>query len=216
MLAAMPASVRTSLRILATHRALFSGRKTGWGVSMNEAEIIRVIQVFDAHQARWALVGAHAIGLLTEPRATVDFDFIVEDRKLKAILRGLTAEFGDLGEQDVGAAIRLTAIDVDLIRSTNHPLFREALERVHEIGSWKVPRTEVIIALKFLSAVNPWRNQDKRAQDLVDLRTIYHTVGSDQLDREEMIKLAGMVYPHADREFRELLEKIDRGDPISL
>jgi hypothetical protein len=213
---AIPVGVRTSLRILATHRALFGGRKTGWGVSMNEAEIVRVIQVFEANQAKWALVGAHAIGLLTQPRATADFDFIVEDRKLKPILRGLVAAFGDLGEQDAGAAVRLAAIDVGLIRSTNHPLLREALERVREIGSWKVPRTEVIIALKFLSMVNPWRNQDKRAQDLVDLRTIYHAVGSDELDRDEMVKLASLVYPHADREFGELLEKIDRGDPVSL
>jgi hypothetical protein len=212
----MPTGVRTSLRILATHRALFGGRKTGWGVSMNEADVVRVIQVFDANHAKWALVGAHAVGLLTEPRATADFDFIVEDRKINAILRGLAAAFGDLGEQDAGAAVRLATIDVDLIRSTNHPLFREALERVRDIGGWKVPRTEAIIALKFLSAVNPWRNQDKRAQDLVDLRTIYHAVGGDQLDRDEMIQLAGLVYPHADREFRELLEKIDRGDPVSL
>lgn len=79
-----------------------------------------------------------------------------------------------------------------------------------------MPRTEVILVLKFLSAVNPWRNQDKSAQDLVDLRTIYHAVGGDQLDRDEMLQLASLVYPHADREFQDLLEKIERGDPISL
>jgi len=160
-------------------------------------------------------VGPHAIGLLTEPRATADFDFTIEDRKLNTILRALSAEFGDLGQQDIGAAIRLSAIDIDLIRSTNHPLFREALAQTREVGTWKVPRTEVIVVLKFLSAINPWRNQDKRVQDLADLRTIYHAAG-DELDRAEMARLAAMVYPRADREFCELLDKIDRGEPTAL
>jgi len=31
-----------------------------------------------------------------------------------------------------------------------------------------------------------------------------------------MLKFASLVYPGAEREFRELLDKIDRGDPISI
>jgi hypothetical protein len=214
---ATPEAVRASLRILSTHRALFqSGRSCGWGISMNEDDIARVIRVFNSQGAAWALVGAHAVGLLTEPRATADFDFIVDDRKIKGITRALAAEFGELGEQDLGAAIRLSAIDVDLIRSTNHPLFREALEQVRLVGDWKVPRAEVIMALKFLSAVSPWRNQDRRAQDLVDLRRIYHAVGPEELDRDYMVKLSGLAYPGAEREFEGLLRRIDRGEPIGL
>ena len=41
--------------------------------------------------------------LLTEPRAYRGFDFIVEKSKLKAILRDLTAAFGELGSQDSSA-----------------------------------------------------------------------------------------------------------------
>ena len=37
-----------------------------------------------------------------------------------------------------------------------------------------------------------------------------------ELDRTEMTALAKMVYPGADREFGELIAKIDRGDPISI
>ena len=181
---------------------------------MTEADIVRVIEVFRRTGSRWTLVGAHAVGLLTEPRATVDFDFIVEERKLTAILRELRDEFGDLGEQDVGAAVRLTAIDVDLIRSTNHPLFREALARSEQVGDWNVPRPEVIMALKFLSAVNPWRNRTKRAQDIVDLRAIYHAVGPDALDTEYLLSLSAQVYPGAEREFQDLLARIESGDPI--
>jgi hypothetical protein len=182
---------------------------------MSEADVAGVIEVFEAKQAGWALVGAHAIGPITEPRATADFDFIIEGAKLRGVVRELTNKFGELGENDIGAAIQPKEIDVDLIRSTNHPLFQEALTQLRTIGAWKVPRTEVLVVLKFLAAVSPWRNPDKRGQDVTDLRRVYRTAG-DELDRAMMIELAKLVYPGAEREFRELLDKIDRGDPISI
>lgn len=209
----IPTAVRQSMQIVATHRALFARAPHR---TMTEADIVRVVEVFEANHARWALVGAHAIGLLTQPRATADFDFIIEGSKLRAVLNGLTAAFGDLDASDIGAATQLRAIDVDLINSTNHQVFAEALARVRKVGEWNVPRTEVLIALKFLAAINPWRDRDKRAQDILDLRTVYRTVGADQLDRDEMLELAGFAYPGAEREFSALLGKIDRGEPISI
>jgi len=182
---------------------------------MTEADIVRVVEVFEANRTRWVLVGAHAIGLLTEPRATADFDFVVEGAKLSAIVRDLTAVFGDLDENDLGAAVQLKAIDIDLIRSTNHPLFHEALQQTRTIGEWNVPRTEVLVILKFLAAVSPWRDRNKRMQDVADIGAVYQLVGAE-LDRAKMMELAAMVYPGAEREFRQLLEKIDRGDPISI
>lgn len=182
---------------------------------MNERDIVRVVGVFEANHAGWALVGAHAVGLLTEPRATADFDFIVEGGKLPAIVRDLTTAFGDLDVNDIGAALQLKAIDIDLIRSTNHPLFNEALSQVRTSGDWKVPRTEVLLALKFLAAVSPWRNRNKRVLDVADLGSIYAAHGAE-LDRPEMLRLAAMVYPGAEKEFGELLDKIDRGDPLSI
>lgn len=183
---------------------------------MTETDIARVIRVFENCGAKWALVGAYAVGLLTEPRATVDFDFIVESRKLKSVVSALEEEFGRLDAEDIGAAIRLRAIDVDLIRSNNHALFREALDRAQLSGEWRIPPPEVIIALKFLAAVSPWRNRDKRSQDIADLRTIYHAVGPEELDADTMTELAALVYPGAEREFEDMLARIDRGDPIQV
>ena len=181
---------------------------------MSEADIHRVVEVFEASRARWALVGAHAIGLVTEPRATADFDFIVEASKLCVVVRGLAKEFGELGETDIGAAIQLKAIDVDLIRSNNHPLFQAALEQVRTVGDWKVPRTEVLVVLKFLAAVSPTRNQGKRMHDVGDIVHVYRQDGG--LDRAQMIELSRLVYPGAEREFTDLLDKIDRGEPIAI
>jgi hypothetical protein len=182
---------------------------------MSETDIVRVIEVFEAAHVDWALVGAHAIGLVTEPRATADFDFIVDGARLPDVMRGLAQEFGALGETDIGAAIQLKSIDVDLIRSTNHPLFQAALDHLRTIGDWKVPRTEVLIVLKFLAAVSPWRNRNKRMHDVGDITLVYQTA-RHELDRALMLKLSELVYPGAEEEFRELLGKIDRGDPISI
>jgi hypothetical protein len=213
----IPEPIRRSMQILATHRALFGRRVHGGrgARTMSEHDIARVIEVFEAEGARWALVGAHAIGLVTEPRATADFDFIIEGAKLASVLRALTEVFGDLGENDIGAAVQLRAIDVDLIRSTNHQLFQVALDQRHQVGAWQVPRTEVLVVLKFLAAVSPWRDRRKRMQDVTDISHIFEVAGT-ALDRAKMAELSALVYPGAEREFRELLYKIDRGDPIAI
>jgi hypothetical protein len=79
-----------------------------------------------------------------------------------------------------------------------------------------VPVPEVLIALKFLAAVSPWRDRTKRMYDTADLRALYLAVGQDQLDSELMNDLAAQVYPGAEREFGQLLEKIERGEPITV
>jgi hypothetical protein len=183
---------------------------------VDEATITRVVEVFEGVGAKWALVGAHAVGLLTTPRATADFDFIVEERKLRAVLDELGRVLGELDARDIGAAVRLFAIDVDLIRSTNHPLFKEALTRTERVGDWNVPRPEVLIVLKYLSAISPWRSAEKKAYDIGDLRSIYRAVGRERLDLGLMTRLSGLVYPGAERGFEALLERVDAGEPVEV
>jgi hypothetical protein len=102
-----------------------------------------------------------------------------------------------------------------LTPSTNHPLFQVALEQARTIGEWTMPRTEVLIVLTFMAAVSAGRDRTKRLLDMADLCSLCEAVGSE-LDRALMLKLSELVYPGAEEEFRALLGKIDRGDPISI
>lgn len=181
-----------------------------------EDRIARVVTVFQQVGSRWALVGAHAIGTLAEPRATADFDFVVEGSKLRAILKALEEEFGDLDAIDLGPAMRLRALDVDLIRSTTHSLFGEALDQVRPVADWKVPVPEVLVVLKFLAAVSPWRERTKRMQDIVDLTTLVTVVGREELDDALLSRLAAQIYPGGEDELAALLGRIERGDPITI
>jgi len=181
-----------------------------------EERIGRVVAIFERLQARWALVGAHAVGALTEPRATSDFDFVLEESKLKAVLGELETSFGELDAVDLGPALRLRALDVDLIRSTTHPLFQAALADVRALGDWKIPAPEILIVLKFLSAVSTWRDRTKRMQDVVDLSALFLAIGREHLDEKLMSELAAKVYPRAEVEFEDLLRRIESGEPIAI
>ncbi len=209
----MPRSVRISLAILTTTRAIVERQEEA---QVMEKRIARVVSTFQEVGSRWALVGAHAIGTFAEPRATADFDFVVEGAKLRAILKALEEEFGDLDAVDLGPAIRLRALDVDLIRSTTHSLFGEALAQVRSVADWKVPVPEVLIVLKFLAAVSPWRERTKRMQDIVDLTTLVTVLGTEELDAALLNRLAAQVYPGAHEELDALLGRIERGEPITI
>ena len=213
MSTALPPTVRTSLTILAATRAIIQRHEEA---QVMEERIARVVAVFQQVGSRWALVGAHAIGTLAEPRATVDFDFVVEGSKLRRILEALEEDFGDLDAVDLGPAIRLRALDVDLIRSTTHSLFQEALKQVRPVADWNVPVPEVLVVLKFLAAVSPWRERTKRMQDVVDLTVLVTTLGRDQLDGDLMKQLAAQVHPGGEEELEDLLGRIERGEPITV
>jgi hypothetical protein len=73
----------------------------------------------------------------------------------------------------------------------------------------------LLVVLKFLAAVSPTRDRRKRRQDVTDLSYVYEVAG-DSLDRALMIELSRLVYPGAEREFGELLDKIDRDEPIAI
>lgn len=175
----------------------------------------RVIAVLDREGIGWTVVGAHAVNCFAEPRATVDIDLVVDARKLKVLLRSLEREFGKLLVDDIGAAQRLIDLSVDLIRSDNHALFRAALEEGRVLAGVRVPPPELLMALKFLAATSPWRRAADRAQDVADLINVYESVG-EELERDALLAYAAKIHSGAAAELATLLDRVDRGESISI
>jgi hypothetical protein len=175
----------------------------------------RVVAAIERAGSRWALVGAHAVNTYVRPRATDDIDLVVEGRKLRAIQREIAAELGEQRVDDIGAAVRLLDLGVDLIRSDNHVLFRAALDTASDREGARVPPAELLVALKFLSATSPWRSAAQRGQDTVDLIAIYQALGDD-LDRAAAERYASQVYEGAAAELREVLDRVDRGEKVQI
>jgi hypothetical protein len=175
----------------------------------------RVVSLFERLGVQWTLIGAHAVNAYVRPRATVDIDFVVEARAFGRVLEELAKEFGALQTTDIGAALRVVNLSIDLIRSDNHPLFRAALDRGEPRGGARVPPPEIIVALKFLAAVSPWRRPGERKQDAADLINVYQSAGA-AFDRQAAIEYGKTVYPGAERDLADMLDRIDRGQDIRL
>jgi hypothetical protein len=207
-MAAMHPHVATSFAILR-----FQDRMAGRTRPEMEQIFSRILDVFADLGLKWTLVGAHAVNTYAEPRATMDIDFVVDARMLAPLLARLEQDLGPLVIDDIGAAQRLMNLSVDLIRSDNHPLFRAALDDAVERHGVRVPPAELLVALKFLAATSPWRKAADRAQDVADLIRVY---GTTPFDRAVCLAYAAKVYPDADRELAEILDRADRGDKISI
>lgn len=175
----------------------------------------RTISVMDRLGVKWTLVGAHAVNAYSRARATVDIDFVVEAKMMNRVLAALKAEFGDATTTDMGAAIRVTNLAIDLIRSDNHPLFRAALDAAEDRAGARVPPPELLVALKFLAIVSPWRKLADRKQDAADLINVYQSAGDD-FDRDAAIDYGKTVYPGAERELAELLDGVDAGIDVPI
>lgn len=210
---ALPEAIGTSLDILRIQDSMVG--RVRYGSDRIEEIVTRVIATFDRLGAKWALVGAHVVGMLTEPRATTDFDFVVEEAKLHGVMDALRKEFPELAPFDMGPAIRLAPFSIDLIKSTQHPIFREALKGRHRLEGWIIPSVEAMIVLKFWSAISGWRAPEKKLQDASDMVAIYQA-HKGKANRELLVRLASLAYPGAEREFKALLGKIDRGEPITI
>ncbi len=224
----IPTAIRRAVEIGAAYRSMSSKRAGGARRRTAEKRPRRTrprdletaarqsVEVLDRLGVRWTLVGAGAYSVLVEPRATEDFDFVVEADKLASVLDALRARFGKLDTTDVGAAVRVKDPPLDLIRSSTHALFAVALDRTRVVGGWRVPSPEVFVALKFLAAVSAWRGPDRKAQDVADLIRVYLHYGRARLDMRLIARLAAQVYPGAQRELRELLRRVDAGEPIVI
>jgi len=176
----------------------------------------QVVAIVEELGIRWCLIGAHAVGEYTEPRATMDVDLLIDDRRMPGLLTRLTERLGDLDVDDIGPAVRLRAIAIDLVRASSNAVFKEVLTNAVPSGQWKIASLEGLIVLKFMAATSPFRGLTRRRQDMVDLIALYRSVDPSDLDRAYALQLAAKIYQGAQDELRAMLDKIDADEAIEI
>ena len=162
-----------------------------------ESALHRITADLTRSEVGFALVGGLAVSVRTEPRFTRDVDFAVAvsgDPQAEALIQRLRAigyEVTALVEQD--AVGRLATVRLALADDTDGPVMdllfaSSGIEREIVAGAdpldllpglrVKVARVEHLIALKVLS-----RDDERRPQDLVDLRALLRMATPDDVLR---------------------------------
>jgi len=171
----------------------------------------------------FALIGGLAVSVRTEPRFTRDADFAVAvsgDAEAEALIQRLRAvgyEIAALVEQD--AVGRLATVRLAIAGDAEGPVMdllfaSSGIERavVAEANSMellpgltvKVAGIAHLIALKVLS-----RDDDRRPQDLVDLRALLRMATPDDVSRaREALNVITARGYHRGRELVPLLESL--------
>jgi hypothetical protein len=102
-----------------------------------------------------------------------------------------------------------------MMKSRSHELFGIALDRKILVGGVRVPQIEALLALKYLSAVSPWRKREDKHQDAVDFARAYKE-NRAAIDRALLVDLASRAHERGREEFDRFLRAIERDEPITL
>ena len=185
-----------------------------------ESALHRITADLTRSEVGFALVGGLAVSVRTEPRFTRDVDFAVAvsgDPQAEALIQRLRAigyEVTALVEQD--AVGRLATVRLALADDTDGPVMdllfaSSGIEREIVAGAdpldllpglrVKVARVEHLIALKVLS-----RDDERRPQDLVDLRALLRMATPDDvLGAREALRVITARGYHRGRDLVPLL-----------
>lgn len=182
--------------------------------------VLDLFRRFEEAGIEWALVGAEGVNLyLQRPRATVDVDVVVRKKhlvKARKILKEVGTEFLDT-EVHMRATLSNdpNRLEIDMIKSQSHELFERALDHKTTVGGIPVPRVEALLALKFLSAVSPWRQPADKHQDVTDFIRAFKD-NKDRLDRNLLIQLASLAHKNAKKEFPLFLDRVEHDRPLTI
>lgn len=188
-----------------------------------ESALHRIATDLSRSDADFVLIGGLAVSVRTEPRFTRDADFAVacaNDGEAEALIRRLRAygyEAAAIVEQEARgrlATVRLMVADdaqgpvIDLLFASSG-IEREVVAAGEPIEllpglTVKVARVEHLIALKVLS-----RDDDRRPQDLVDLRALLRVATREQVSRaREALALIETRGYHRGRELAAQLDAL--------
>jgi hypothetical protein len=214
----LPANLVMGLRLLERGYFLCHGGKVpAAGFPEKVADLFRRLE-----EARvdWVLAGAEAINLYRKsPRATVDVDIVVRAKHIPKVRRVLKETCVALEETEVHLKGTLSPapleLTVDVIKSQSHPLFEEALDRrVQDEAAW-VPQLEALLALKYLSAVSPWRSRGDKVQDVADFVKAFKD-NQAGIDRALLVNLGSRAHARAAEEFPAFLDAVENDGPITI
>ncbi len=182
--------------------------------------VLDLFRRLDREGIEWVLVGAEGINLyLKRPRATVDVDIVVRKKHLAKVKRILKDVGTGLDDAEVRMKTTLSAepnsLEVDVIKSQSHLLFERALDSRVLLEGVPAPSIEALLALKYLSAVSPWRPHTDKLQDVVDFKRAFHD-NKDQIDRAALVQLASLAHRNASKEFPAFLEAVEKDRPITI
>lgn len=202
-------------------------RYQGRSMDVKPSEVTAVLR--EAGVRRWVLMGLHGyVGYLPEPRATQDVDVLVdhddraaavaaiEDRwpTLEVRASEVVVRFMDPGELDADGRSK-PVIDVMLPWSHLHAEVLKSQVVVDEATDDRVPTLEAALAAKYAAMVSPNRQPAKKAFDAGDFRNLVLS-NADQIDSEELVRLAELVWEGATDDILDLLDAAKTDRPFEL
>lgn len=216
--ASLPRNVEVSLLHLELGHALAHGGDMTGG--RFPGMVHDLFDHLDREGVDWVLVGAQAVNLyIPRPRATVDVDIVVRAKHLRKAKKVLKEACGAVQESEVHFRGKLSPapalLEVDMIKSTSHALFEEALDRKVQFEGVPAPRIEALLALKYLSAVSPWRKEADKHMDAADFIRAFQA-NRLRVDRALLLDLASRAFKNARPEFEKFLHAVENGLPITI
>jgi len=174
----------------------------------------------DAEKIEWVLVGAEAVNLyLARPRATVDVDIVVRQKHLRKAKKVVKELCKGLEDTEVHFKALLSddpnRLELDVIKSQSHRLLEAALNERVLVEEVPVPRIEVLLALKYLSAASPWRKVEDQHMDASDFIRAFKA-NRARIDRSLLVDFASQAHKNARSEFERFLDAVENDRPITL
>jgi hypothetical protein len=214
----LPAKLQTSLQLVERGYYLCHGGKVP--ASKLPEKVADFLHRLEEEGVDWVLVGAEGINLYRKsPRATVDVDIVVRAKHISKARKVLEATCVAVKDTEVHLKGTLSPppleLTVDVIKSQSHPLFEEALDRQVRVEGVRAPRLEALLALKFLSAVSPWRSREDKGQDVIDFIKAFKD-NQAAIDRALLVSLASRAHENAGEEFPVFLDAVENDKPITV
>ena len=153
------------------------------GLKMTKANGLVVAKILNSHNVKFMFIGGTTIGCHTgRPRSTQDVDLIVgndlDDAILDEIGFAVSAKRLEKYSSFISFIVDTAVGDREIldIITSKAGSYGIALENtitlIIEGVEIKIPTAEMLIVLKYTSAINPIRNKSKSLQDWADLFSI--------------------------------------------